>query len=305
MDTLFAAVDVDKQSLTLDLDDSLSIWQNSPSGIAKLIARLTRRPGIHLVCEATGGFERPLVDACHAASLPVCVVFPKRVRDFAQACAQWAKTDAIDARMIRRFAIATQPQPTQPASATQRALTQIIDRRVQILDAIQRQTQQMEALTHKDLRKEARRSLQRLERELAAVESILQRHAHCPELAQKVATLCAVKGIGLISALTILAHMPELGKLNRRQAAALAGLAPYNKDSGQKRGKRSIHGGRAALRKALYMPAISLIHCPGPLADHYRRLLSAGKPKLVALTAIMRKLLVTLNAIMKHHLTPT
>lgn len=304
MANVFAGIDVGKDVLVLEILDAVSEWPNTPGGCRKLVKKIARIPGIHAVCESTGGYEKVFAQCCHEAGVPVSVVFPKRVRDFANACGQWAKSDPIDATMIRRFAEATNPEAQQPPSQAEQELQELVTRRLQIIEESQRLRQRVAMLRHLALRREAGLTLKRLERELAAIEAMLMEVAESPQYQDRIEAMTTVKGIGLTSALTLLAYLAELGTVSRRAVTKLVGLAPFNKDSGQHKGKRSIYGGRGSARKALYMPAMSAIRYNPKLREFYNRLIANGKPKMVALTAVMRKLLIILNAVLKDLTNP-
>lgn len=303
MATVYAGIDVGKKELVMALNDRVSTWPNSECGQKNLITKLLNTQAhIHVVCESTGGYERDLAEACHDAGIDVSVVFPDRVRHYAKSQGRWAKTDPIDAGMIARFAQDAKPAPDTPKTQNQKDLEEAVGRRQQVQAALQSQRQQADRLRHKALRQHALESIAALERELAAIDAMLAEIASHDDYCESCEKLQRVPGIGAQSAISILAHCPELGRMNRRQAAALAGLAPFNADSGKKHGTRSIYGGRGDLRRCLYMCALTASVYHPELKEKYRNLLDRGKAKKVALTALMRHLLIILNAIMKQHL---
>ena len=279
MTTIYSGLDIAKQNLQLHVGSRIHDLPNSALGHRRLIKLLASRPGVHVVCEATGGYEREVVAALHGAHLPVSVLNPARVRHFARAQGQRAKTDHIDAALLSSYGQALQPKPTAPRTELEQQLTELVRRRVQLLDCLVAQRQQAQRLTLLALRRQAQSLVRRLERDLEAIEDQLKAlRKHAPVLDERVQKLEAITGVGSITALGVLAEMPELGTLNRRQAAALAGLAPHPRESGQWHGRRSIGGGRAEVRRALYMAALVAARSNHQLKEFYQRLRAAGKP---------------------------
>ncbi len=301
MNTIHAGLDIAKPSLQLHLAGKLHDLPNTPAGHRRLCRLLAGHPGVRVICEATGGYERKVVAALHAAAIPVSVLNPARVRHFARATGQRAKTDRIDAALLAAYGQALQPQPTLPRSAQEQQLSELVRRRAQILELLVRQRQQAERLELPALRRQAQSLVRRLEADLAKVEVFLQRlRDQSRTLDERVQKLEAITGVGALTALAVLAELPELGTLNRGQAGALAGLAPHPRQSGQWDGRRTIGGGRPAVRRALYMAALVAARCNRPLKAFYERLRLAGKPAKVALTAVMRKLLILMNHTLKN-----
>lgn len=295
-----AGVDVSKDTLDASAPLRKRSFANSVQGHRALVAALLRLGPVHVVCEATGGYERALVDALHQAGVPVSVINPRQVRDFARSQGRLAKTDRIDAQVLADYGQAIQPKPTPPCSAEQRQLEQWITRRRQLVDMLQMERCRLEQTSDAALRRAIRSVVRTIEVQIRRVEQQLHKLLEAtPAWARAVKHLCAVKGVGLITALSLLAALPEIGQLNRRQAAALAGLAPFNRDSGKARGRRMIGGGRPDVRQAIYMAALVASATNPTFKAFYQRLRSAGKPGKVALTAVMRKLLIHLNCIMK------
>jgi transposase len=253
-----------------------------------------------LVVEATGGLERRIVRALAAAELPVIVVNPRQVRDFAKATGRLAKTDKIDAEVLAHFGEAVRPaRRTLPAPASEE-LRALIARRRQITEMLTAETNR---LTHsaKAVRKRIVAHIRWLEAELDRVDSELdQSIQQSPIWREQEDLLKSVPGIGPVISRTLLAELPELGELNRKQIAALVGVAPLNWDSGMMRGRRAIWGGRATVRAALYMAALVASRCNPKIREFHRRLRAGGKASKVALVACMRKLLTILNAMIKH-----
>ena len=295
MTTIYTGLDIAKLNLQLHLAGRIHDLPNTAAGHRRLLKLLTTHAGVHVVCEATGGYERDVVAALHDAKVPVSVLNPARVRHFARATGQRAKTDDIDAAILSAYGQALQPKPTAPRTEQEQQLAELIRRRVQVVEILVAQRQQAERLTVPALRRQAQSLVRRLERDVAQIEEQLK------ALRTQAAILDArVQKLEAITALGVLAELPELGTLNRRQAAALAGLAPHPRESGQWHGRRSIGGGRAPVRRALYMAALVAAHSNRQLKEFYQRLRAAGKPAKVALTAIMRKLIVLMNHILKN-----
>jgi transposase len=253
-----------------------------------------------VICEATGGYERAVVDVLQAEGISVSVINPRQIRDHARSKGLLAKTDRLDAQVLADYGSTIQPAPSSPRPQAVRQLEAVIHRRRQIGEMIQMEKCRLQQTQDPLIRKTIQsliRSMELQQRKLeASLGDVLSEY---PQLDRIVKRLCQVKGIGLISAMTILASMPELGRLNRREAAALAGVAPFNQDSGKRRGRRVVWGGRAHLRKALYMVALVASRYNPRFSTFYEHLRNNGKPGKVALTALMRKVIVYLNAIIK------
>ena len=277
---------------------------NTAAGHRLLVDRLRTHPVALVVLEATGGYERNVVAALAAADVPVVVVNPRQVRDFAKATGRLAKTDAIDARVLAEFGAKVQPErrslPT-PEQGELRALLTRADQVQQML--IAEKTRLLQALGQRDrhpLRKKIKRHIAFLERELHELDVDLDDQLRqSPVWREQDDLLQSVPGIGSKTARTMLGHLPELGTVSAAEISKLAGLAPLNRDSGTMRGKRRIGGGRGRVRAALYMATLTAIRCNPVIRAQYARLVAAGKPKMVALVACMRKLLVILNAMLK------
>lgn len=301
MTTIYTGLDIAKLNLQLHLAGRIHDLPNTAAGHRRLLKFLAAQPGIHVVCEATGGYERDVVAALQAANVCVSVLNPARVRHFARATGQRAKTDDIDAAVLSAYGQTLRPKPTAPRTEQEQQLAELVRRRVQVLEILVAQRQQAERLTVPALRRQAQSLVRRLERDVAQIEVQLKAlRTQATTLDERVQKLEAITGVGTITALGVLAELPELGTLNRRQAAALAGLAPHPRESGQWHGRRSIGGGRAPVRRALYMAALVAAHSNHLLKEFYQRLRAAGKPAKVALTAVMRKLIVLMNHILKN-----
>ena len=298
---VYVGLDIAKASLQLHLQTKSYDLANTTEGHTQLLKRLAALPGAHVICEATGGYERAVVAALHAAPIPVSVINPARVRQFARASGELAKTDPIDAARLTAFGQAFAPEPTPPRTATESKMTALVARRAQLIELHVAERQRADTCVEPALRKLFTAWLIQLKKQIAKVETLIEALlAAQTTLAGRVQRLDEITGVGRLTAVTVLATIPELGQLNRRQAAALAGLCPYNRDSGQWAGKRCISGGRAELRRALYMAALSASRSNHLLKPFYDRLIAAGKPGKVALTAVMRKLIVLMNHLLKN-----
>jgi transposase len=299
----YAGIDVAKATLQLSVNGAGS-WSvsNEPKGHARIIKLLAEaeaaRPGykIHVIVEATGGYEAALVEALHGASQRVSVIQPSRVRHFAKAKNKRAKSDPIDASILAEFGEAIQPPPTPPPSAAQTHLVALVSRRAQLLDTRIAELNRSAHYSDQLLRRQSRQLLALLTRQIEQCDrAIAAQLATDREMKARAERVQQVPGIGPVVAAILQAQMPELGTLNDAETAALAGLAPYDRDSGPHKGTRHIWGGRAPVRCALYMAALSAVRHDPVLRDFYARLCAAGKKPLVALTAVMRKLIVLLN----------
>lgn len=288
-------IDVGKAALDLAVDGVAGVarFRNTAADIRKLVARLVKLDDPRIVVEATGGYEEPLLEACCDAGLWIARVNPRQARAFANATGELAKTDDIDARilalMARLFADRLRPYVAPPL--WQRELRDWLRRRGQVVVLLQAQKQQA-AMAPASVRKLAARTIAALVRELAAIEKTMK------DLINEHATpaLRSSKGLGPVFQATMLALLPELGHLDRRQIAKLTGVAPMNRDSGQGQGKRRIRGGRAPVRVALYMATLSAVRWDPTMKAHYQQLRARGKLGKVALVACMRKLLGIINA---------
>jgi transposase len=302
MDATYVGIDVSKDRLdvyVLPAGDSFAVAR-SGAGIDALVERLTAAGAALIAVEATGGFERVVAAGLAGANLPVAVVNPAQVRAFAQALGKRAKTDPIDALVIARFIAATRP-PARPVPGEACCLlADLVARRRQIVEMIGAESQRETRAQDKRLRKSIARVKTALEKELTGIDSQIDDTLRgSPVWMETVDLLQSVPGVGRVVARTLLAEMPELGTLDRREIAALAGLAPWTRQSGTWKGKSFIGGGRPAVRTALFMAALSAARFNPALKLFRDRLIAAGKPKMVALVAVARKLLTILNAILR------
>jgi len=274
---------------------------NDPAGHRTLMKILRRSPSpIHVVCEATGPYHKALVAALHQAGVGVSVVNPRLPRDFARARGQLAKTDRIDALLLADYGRTMQPAPTPQPEAQMTLLDDLVTRRAQLVEDRAREKNRLQQTTNAEALASLRLHLRHLD---GQIEKLLARIAEVvestPALRAKVARLVAVQGVGALTASALLAALPELGTLSKNEVTALAGLAPFNRDSGAFRGTRSIRGGRSEVRHALYMAAFCASRRNPILKAVYQRLRANGKAHKVALTAVMRKLLIHLNSLLK------
>jgi transposase len=294
----YVGVDVSKASLDVAGDHFARRTPNRPAAIAAWLKKLP--PGSHLLVEATGGYERSLVEAAHRANLPVSVLNPARVRHFARARGTLAKTDAVDAALLRDFGRALAPKPTPQPDPAVRQLAELAATRDHLVKLRTALTNGLEQARLPLVRRCLTSQRRATDRHIAKLELALERVINASAtLAPRYQALRSHHGIGLLTAAALLALLPELGSANRNQIAALAGLAPFNRDSGQSSGPRFIAGGRPRLRRALYLATLSVVRSSGPLAAFYRRLRLAGKPAKLALIATARKLLCFLNSSLK------
>jgi transposase len=298
---MFAGLDVAKSSLQLHLANKLHLLTNDAKGHRQLIKLLRAWPAVQIICEATGGYEQPLLHALHSATIAVSVIEAGRVRHFAKAKGLRAKTDPIDAAMLTHYGIAFQPAPSPVPSTTQRQLSDLTSRRRQLLDLKIIELNRADHYSDPFSQKQSRRLLALLEKQIAQcdehIDRLIEQDEHLKAKAQR---LDAIPGVGPTVAAVVLAEMPELGQLSAGAAAALAGVAPYNEDSGNQTSPRHIAGGRKAVRCALYMAALSAVRHDRILKAFYLRLRLAGKKPKVALTACMRKLIVLMNRLLKN-----
>lgn len=298
---LYVGLDVAKLSLELHLAGHSHPLANNAQGHAQLLKHLRGHPHAHVICEATGGYEQPVVRALHAADIPISIVEAGRVRYFARAQGQRAKTDPIDAAVLSQYGDTFHPVAAAPATLPQQRLADLCQRRRQLIHTLTVETNRAEHYTDPLCRRQARQLHKTLEKQIQQCdEAIIQLIAGDELLAQKAKRLKTIPGVGPVVAATVLAEMPELGQLNRQTAAALAGVAPYNRDSGGQKGIRHISGGRRPVRTALYMAALSAVRYDRILKEFYLRLRAAGKKPLVAITACMRKLVILMNHLLKN-----
>ncbi len=299
----FIGIDVAKTRLDVAIRPTDQQWQvtYTEKGIQELVEQITRLQPALALLEASGGLELPVVAALAAANLPVVVVNPRQVRDFARATGKLAKTDALDAQVLAHFAEAIRPLPRSLPDTETQSLTALVARRNQVMGVLVAEKNRLRT-SRQPVSQRIQLHIDWLEQELDEIDRGLKEMLrNSPVWREKENLLRTVPGVGPQLAVSILAYLPELGTLNRKRIAALVGVAPFNRDSGTLRGKRAVWGGRSRIRAALYMAALVASRHNPVISAFYQRLLAAGKAKKVALTACMRKLLVILNAMLKHH----
>ncbi len=305
--TTWIGIDVSKKELEIhSYDESLklpSAFANSKTAIEKLISKLKKSDNPHLVFEATGGYEKLLLVMLQSEGIKASRINPSLARNFAKAKGLLAKTDAIDAQVLTDFGTHFQPRVTDPLDPVLEEISALVKYRRHLGDELHRERMHLEHLQPKSIEKLVADRMKTLQKQIEKVtELMLALKQKSPQLDEVVKRIIATRGMGENSALSLLAAMPELGKITHKQAASLAGLAPFNRDSGKMRGQRTIYGGRKEIRQALYMAALVGTRFNPILKEFYQRLLAKGKPKKLALIAVMRKLLSHLNSLMKSYL---
>jgi transposase len=299
---MYVGLDVAKNHLDMAIRPSGECQQvtNDERGIEYVVSRLREIRPTLVVLEATGGLEQPVAAALAVAGVPVAVVNPRQVRDFAKAVGKLAKTDTLDAKVLAHFAEAVRPEPRPLPDDQAQLLSATLLRRRQIIAMVTSEENRL-STTSKPVRRRIEVHLRWLRKELKRTEDELERLVReSPVWQEKVALLRSVPGVGPTLSVTLLAELPELEHLNRKQLAALVGVAPVNRDSGTLRGVRSVWGGRSTVRTTLYMATLCAVRFNPTIKTFYERLRVRGKPKKVALTACMRKLLTILGAILRN-----
>lgn len=302
MDAIVLGIDVSKDRLDVAVRPTGErfVFNRTAAGIEDLVARLGTLSPKLVAIEATGGFETVVAAGLAGAGLPVVVVNPAQVRAFAQAIGKRAKTDPIDAAVIAHFAEATKPELRQIPDEMTRLLADLVARRRQIVDMIVAEGQRARRMSDNRLTKSIARLRKALEKELAELDALIEDHVRGSAVwVEKEDLLASVPGVGKVIARTLIAELPELGSLDRRQIAALVGLAPWTRQSGQWRGKSFIGGGRKSVRSSLFVGAMVAARYNPQLKCFRDKLVAAGKPKRVALVAVARKLITILNAILR------
>ncbi len=298
--TIFVGMDISQDTIDVAVQPGTAFQiANDEQGITRAVERLQALQPTLIVLEATGGLEVPVASALAAVGLPVVVINPRQVRDFARATGQLAKTDRLDAQILARFAEAIRP-PVRPVPDEQtQALAALVARRRQLIEMLTAEKNRLR-LAARPIQKRVRVHILWLEQELERIDTDLTTAMQqSPVWREKEDVLRSVPGVGPVLTTTLLANLPELGTLTRKEVAALAGVAPFPRDSGTLKGRRAIWGGRAHVRAALYMAALVATRRNSVIRTFYQRLCQAGKAKKLALTACMRKLLTILNAMVK------
>ena len=296
----YVGIDVSKDHLDVAASDGTSLQVgNDEAGHQALVARFAADAPTLVLMEATGGLERALAAELSAAGVPLRIINARHVRHFAKATGLLAKTDRLDAQALVRFAQTLKPEPRAIQPEQTLALQALIARRRQLVEMLAMERNRLRT-AHRGVRKSLQASIRWLEKRLAEVDGDIDGALReCGAWREKVELLESVPGIARVISVSLLASLPELGRLNRHQISALAGVAPFNRDSGHWQGRRSIYGGRPMVRSALYMAALVGARHNPILNAFYQRLRGSGKPAKVALTACMRKLLVILNTMLK------
>ena len=300
---LFVGIDVSKDCLDVAVRPTGEAWQVSHDsrGISDLVERLGELAPQLVVLEATGGMEMALAGELAASQLAIAVVNPRHVRDFARAAGKLAKTDALDAQVLAHFAEAMRPASRPLPDAGCQELRALMARRRQLVEMITAEKNRLRTAARR-IRLKVQEHIRWLEESLKDLDRDMGDFMRSsPMWRDKDQLLQSTPGVGPVLSMTLLSDLPELGALNRGEIAALVGVAPFNRDSGALRGKRTVWGGRRQVRAALYMAALVATRYNPVLRDFYQRLCTAGKPKKVALTACMRKLLTILNVMVKHN----
>lgn len=297
----FVGVDVSKAVLDVAIGAGGTVWQldNDKAGICELVRRLGHLNPASVVLEATGGYERAAARALFKAGLPVAIVNPRHPRAYARAIGRLAKTDRIDAHVLSQFGEIVRPRLVASDDVAREELTGLEARRQQLVEMVTAEQNRLET-AQPQVARGIRQHLGWLRKEVKQLDKeIAERMRSHPEWSMRVEILRSVPGVGPVLSAAIIAGLPELGQADRRQIAALVGVAPLNRDSGTFRGRRCVWGGRAPLRSVLYMATLAATRHNPVIGDLYRRLCAAGKPKKVAIVACMRKLLTILNAMLR------
>lgn len=302
-DTLYVGIDVAKDSFDVVSEPAgltLSL-PNDPAGRQRLLEVLEGQAVALIVMEATGGYERDLVAQLIQAGFEAVAVNPRQVRDFARGIGKLAKTDRIDAAVLARFAQVVQPKPRPQASGRTELLAELVTRRRQLSDLLTQERNRLPKASAALVRKSLNKSIDALERQILDLDKLIRRNIESDDgLKRKDEIVQSVKGIGPGTSAMLLSHLPELGRLNRQEIAALVGVAPWDVQSGQWTGKSRIWGGRKCVRNMLYMAALAAIRSNPAIRAFYQRLDSKGKLFKVAITACMRKLLIILNTLVRN-----
>lgn len=300
----WVGIDVSKAYLDVYLHPLAKQWRspNNETGIAQILQALAPLNLALVVLEATGGMEQAMAQALSQAAIAVVVSNPRRVRDFAKALGKLAKTDRIDAAVLARYGAAVQPEVRALASEAAQELQALVNRRQQLVEMLSAERNRHSSERTPKAKAQIERHIEWLKQEVKALDEQIQAQLNqSVQWQQQQAILQSVPGVGAVTASTLIALLPELGQLSRQQIASLVGVAPVNCDSGKMRGKRFVMGGRARVRSVLFMAALVATRCNRVIGEFYRRLLGQGKPKKLALVACMRKLVVMLNAMLKHN----
>ena len=302
---VYLGVDIAKAYLDTAIGNEKSRFSNDALGHRQLINWIKQKPAkVQVICEPSGGYERALVRALVGAQLKITLVPANRVRQFARAAGILAKTDRMDAKLLCAFGEAMQPGTISASQLEQQHLRELESQRRHLTHLLVMEQNRAARMSDLCVCKMNRRLITQIKKQIEQLDLLIKGHIdQSHELSAKAAKLTAISGVGARTAALLLAQLPELGELNRREIAALVGVAPFNRDSGRMRGKRAIYGGRKPVRHGLYMAALVAAHHNPILRNFYLRLRAAGKPAKLALTATMRKLLIVLNSALKTNLS--
>ena len=302
---VYLGIDIAKSYLDGAIENEKRRFSNDAIGHRQLIQWIKQMPAsVQVICEPSGGYERALVRAVVGAQLKISLVQANRVRQFARAAGILAKTDRIDAKLLCAFGEAMQPGTISASQLEQEYLRELESQRRHLTHLLVMEQNRAARMSDLCVCKLNRRLIIQIKKQIEKLDLLIKEHIEqSPGLSAKADKLISIKGVGLRTAALLLAQMPELGELNRRQVAALVGVAPFNRDSGRMRGKRAIYGGRRSVRHGLYMAALVAARYNPILRQFYLRLRAAGKPAKLALTATMRKLLIVLNSALKPDLS--
>jgi transposase len=298
---VYVGIDVGKTWLDVAQWGSDTVWRvtNDEAGVAEIVERMTVLNPQLIAIEATGGYEQLLAQTLLLSGLPVAVVNPTRVRALSKATGKLAKTDVIDARLIAEYAFKIQPEAMAPKEAAEIRFKALVTRREQLVEMHSAEQNRL-GTAHSSMKAAIREHIEWLAAQIKALETQIEQLLEMlPHWQAQAELLDSIPGVGAVTAVTVLAEMPELGQLDRQKIAALAGLAPFNRDSGKMRGKRRIFGGRKGIRRVLYMACLSAIRCNPIIRSMYLRLIEKGKLFKVAMTACMRKMLTIMNAMIR------
>jgi transposase len=300
----YVGVDVSQETLDMVVHGTgeMRSFANNQAGIARAVGWLKALEPEIIVMEATGELEVPFVVSLQAEKLPTAVINPRQVRDFAKSKGVLAKTDKVDAKVLAHYARAMEPEIRPMPEEEVRQLDALVTRRLQLVQMITAEQNRLIRVNNRVIKQRIQEHIDWLRSELKNInKNVSQMIKQSPVWQEKDRKMQSVPGVGDILSATLIGALPELGRLNRREIAALVGVAPFNRDSGKYRGERHVWGGRSCIRTPLYMATLTAVRYNPVLSKFYQRLIAAGKAKKVALTACMRKLLIILNAMLKHN----
>jgi len=302
--TFNIGIDISKKKLDVSFSDNkTACYDNDLNGFKQLLKQISDKGRTRVAMEATGGYERSLVQFLQEKGIAVSVVNAKRVRDYAKALGKLAKTDKIDSHVIRLFTETINPNVTEQLSESQQSLDSLTSRRNQLVKQRAIEKQHLETVINKETKRSINRTIKFLDKEIGIIEEKINKLIDLDSnLKEKVNRLTTIKGIGPVVAVTIVSDIPELGALSNKEISALVGVAPFCRDSGGMRGKRTIWGGRSQVRSVLYIATLSAVKYNPAIKVFYERLVNKGKPKKTALVACMRKLIIVVNSMIRNNM---